>query len=71
MTAIASRRFVHAIDAVSSLMIISTDASTVIIPVLGINWVMTIPALCCVLVLLPMMLTHRLHQQDQTDHHDP
>jgi fucose permease len=76
--AITSRRFVHAIGAVSSMLIISTDASTVIvpatmgllIPTLGINWVMTIPALCCVLVLLPMILANRMQLQDQTDHHD-
>ncbi len=76
--AITSRRFVHAIDAVSSMLIISTDASTVIvpatmgllIPTLGINWVMTIPALCCVLVLLPMVLANRMQLQDQTGHHD-
>lgn len=76
--AITSRRFVHAIDAVSSMLIISTDASTVIvpatmgllIPTLGINWVMTIPALCCVLVLLPMLLANRMQRHDQTDHHD-
>jgi len=76
--AITSRRFVHVISAVSSMLIISTDASTVVvpatmgllIPTLGINWVMTIPALCCVVVLLPMMLANRMQRQDQTDHHD-
>jgi fucose permease len=75
LMAIASRRFVQAIDAVSSLMIISTDASTVIvpaamgllIPTLGITWVMTIPALCCAVVLLPMMLANRLQRQDYPD----
>lgn len=78
LMAIASRRFVQAIDAVSSLMIISTDASTVIvpavmgllIPTLGINWVMTIPALCCGVVLLPMLLANRLQRQDHPDHRD-
>ena len=76
--AITSRRFVHAISAVSSMLIISTDASTVIvpttmgllIPTLGIHWVMTIPALCCAFVLLPMMLANRMQRQDQIDHHD-
>jgi len=76
--AITSRRFVHTISAVSSMLIISTDASTVIvpttmgllIPTLGIHWVMTIPALCCVFVLLPMMLANRMQRQDQIDHHD-
>jgi MFS transporter, FHS family, L-fucose permease len=76
--AMTSRRFVHAISAVSSMLIISTDASTVVvpttmgllIPTLGIHWVMTIPALCCVFVLLPMMLANRMQRQDQIEHHD-
>jgi fucose permease len=76
--AITSRRFVHAIGPVSSIMIISTDATSMIvpaamgllIPALGINWVMAIPALCCVLVLLPMTLANRAQPQGQTDHHD-
>jgi fucose permease len=75
LMALASRRFVQAIDVVSSLMIISTDASTVIVPAamgllipsLGITWVMTIPALCCAVVLLPMMLANRLLRQEQPD----
>lgn len=48
----ASRRFVHAIGPISSILIISTDVASMIvpstmgllIPVLGINWVMVIPA---------------------------
>ena len=76
--AITSRRFVHAIGPVSSMLIISTDASSMIvpaamgllIPALGINWVMAIPALCCLLALLPMMLANRAQPQGQTDHHD-
>lgn len=76
--AITSRRFVHAIGPVSSILIISTDTTSMIVPAamgllipsLGINWVMAIPALCCAFVFLPMMLANRAQPQDQTDHHD-
>jgi fucose permease len=75
--AITSRRFVHAIGPVSSIMIISTDVSSMIvpvamgllIPVLGINWVMAIPALCCALAFIPMTLANRTQQQDQIYYH--
>ena len=30
-----------------------------LIPVLGINWVIAIPALCCLAVILPMTLANR------------
>ena len=30
-----------------------------LIPALGINWVMAIPALCCAFVFLPMTLANR------------
>ena len=76
--AIASRRFVHAIGPVSSILISSTDATSMIvpaamgllIPALGINWVMAIPALCCAFVFLPMMLANRAQLEVQTDHHE-
>ena len=76
--AIASRRFVHAIGPVSSLLISSTDATSMIvpaamgllIPALGINWVMAIPALCCAFVFLPMTLANRAQSEAQTDHHE-
>ena len=76
--AIASRRFVHAIGPVSSMMIISTDVASMIvpsamgllIPALGINWVMAIPALCCALIFLPMALANRAQPEAQTDHYD-
>ncbi|GAC1350811.1 MAG: MFS transporter [Ktedonobacteraceae bacterium] len=76
--AITSRRFVHAIGPVSSILIISTDVSSMIvpsamgllIPALGINWVLVIPALCCAFVFLPMMLANRTQPEAQTDHHD-
>src|SRR5260370_40905575 len=78
MRASGSRRFVHAIGPVRSLLIISTDTTSMIVPAamgllipsLGINWVMAVPALCCACVFLPMMLANRAQPQDQTDHHD-
>ena len=76
--AIPSRRFVHAIGPVSSILIISTDTTSMIVPAamgllipsLGINWVMAVPALCCAFVFLPMMLANRAQPQGQTDHDD-
>ena len=67
MMAITSRRFVHAIGPVSSILIISTNATSMIvpaamgllIPALGINWVMALPALCCAFAVLPMALANR------------
>ncbi|TMC85268.1 MAG: MFS transporter [Chloroflexi bacterium] len=78
MMAITSRRFVHAIGPVSSILIISTNATSMIvpaamgllIPALGINWVMAIPALCCAFAVFPMALTNRAQPGAQTDHHD-
>ncbi|HEX6479746.1 MAG TPA: MFS transporter [Ktedonobacteraceae bacterium] len=65
MMAITSRRFVQTIGLVSSLLIISTNAASMLvpaamgllIPALGINWVMAIPALCCAFAVLPMQLS--------------
>ena len=76
--AITSRRFVHAIGPVSSILIISTNVTSMIvpaamgllIPILGINWVMAIPALCCAFAVFPMALTNRAQPGVQTDHHD-
>lgn len=63
----ASRRFVHAIGTVSTMMMIGTGASSMIIPaamgllipVIGINWVMAIPMFCCLIVIVPMTLANR------------
>jgi len=41
-----------------------------LVPALGINWVMAIPALCCAFVFLPMMLANRAQPEAQTDHHE-
>jgi fucose permease len=66
--AVTSRRFVHAIGPASSMMMfgdgvaamIAPTAMGLLIPVLGVKWVMAIPAFCCVLCLLAMMLTTRV-----------
>jgi hypothetical protein len=75
MMAIASRHFVHAIGPVSSLLIISTNATAMfvtaamglLIPALGINWVMAIPALCCAFAVLPMVLANRAQPDARTN----
>ncbi len=69
--AIISRRFVHAIGSVSSILIISTNATSMIvpaamgllIPALGMNRVMAIPTLCCAFAVLPMVLANRAQPQ--------
>lgn len=60
--AIASRRFVSVIGLVSTAMMVGTGASVmlipammgVLIPALGINWVIAIPAFCC-LAIIPLL----------------
>lgn len=62
--AIASRWFVHALGAVSSVMLISAGAAGMILPVLmgfliqgiGFHWVMAIPALVCLAIVVPFSL---------------
>ena len=76
--AITSRRFVHAIGPVSSILIISTNATSMIIPAamgllipaLGINWVMAIPALCCAFAVFPMALANRAQPPGSLLHTD-
>ena len=66
--ALTSRRFQHAIDSVSSLLIISTNVTSMLvptamgllIPAVGINWVMALPALCCAFAVLPMQFSNRM-----------
>lgn len=68
--AITSRRFVHAIGPVSSLMMIGTGATStlvpaamgLLIPIIGINWVIAIPSICCLAVVVPMALANRRPQ---------
>src|SRR6266566_1169538 len=65
--AIASRQFVHAIGLVSSVMLVSTGAAAMVLPALmgvliphiGINWVLALPAFCCLLIIVPLMLANR------------
>jgi len=76
--AIASRQFVHVLGIVSSVMLVSTGAAAmvlpalmgVLIPLIGINWVLAIPALCCLLIIVPFALAiwqqrHTLHSQNE------
>jgi fucose permease len=75
--AIASRQFVHVLGIVSSVMLVSTGAAAmvlpalmgVLIPLIGINWVLAIPALCCLLIIVPFALAiwqqRPLHLQNE------
>jgi fucose permease len=74
--AIVSRRFVHALGTVSGVVLVSAGISGMVVPVLmgflipsiGVNWVMAIPALACLLICIPFSLAlwrqrHTLHLQ--------
>lgn len=71
LMAMASRWFVHALGAVSSVLLISCGLSGMIfpafmgmlIPSLGISWVIAIPALACLFVAPPFWLALRRQQQ--------
>jgi len=68
--AMASRQFSNSIGIVSSVMLVSTGSAAMIlpalmgilIPVIGINWVMLLPALCCFLIIGPLFLANRNRQ---------
>ena len=75
--AMASREFVNTIGIVSSVMLVSTGSAAmvlpalmgILIPVIGINWVLVLPAFCCLLIIVPLILTngqqrHTLHLPD-------
>lgn len=75
--AMASRQFVNNIGIVSSVMLVSTGSAAmvlpalmgILIPVIGINWVLAFPALCCLLIIAPLILAsrrqrHLLHVAD-------
>jgi len=61
---IASRRFVYALDTVSSVLFFSAGASGIVIPVMvgvliaraGIGWGMAVPAFICLLITIPFTL---------------
>ena len=72
--AMASRQFVNNIGIVSSVMLVSTGTAAmvlpalmgILIPVIGINWVLVFPASCCLLIIVPLMLAN--HRQRHTLH---
>jgi len=65
--AMASRQFVNNIGIVSSVMLVSTGAAAmvlpalmgILIPIIGINWVLVFPAFCCLLIIVPLILANR------------
>lgn len=65
--AMASRQFVHDIGIVSSVMLVSTGSAAMVLPalmgimlpVIGINWVLVFPAFCCILIAVPLFLAIR------------
>src|SRR5579859_2343408 len=64
LMAIAARWYISAPDTLSGIMLFSCGISGMIfpammgllIPVIGYNWVMTVPALGCLLILVPFIL---------------
>lgn len=69
--AIASRQFFNSIGTISSVMLVSTGLSAMILPALmgfliplfGFNWVMAIPAISCLLIIVPFSLSVRLQHR--------
>lgn len=65
--AMASRQFANSIGIVSSVMLVSTGTAAMVlpalmgflIPVIGINWVLALPASCCLLIVVPLILAHQ------------
>lgn len=65
--ALTNQRFVHTIGLVSSIMMVGTGASSMLLPtamgallpVIGINWVIAIPSICCLAIVPPMLLANR------------
>lgn len=65
--AMASRQFVDNIGIVSSVMLVSTGSAAmvlpalmgILIPVIGINWVLVFPAFCCFLIIVPLIFANR------------
>lgn len=65
--AMASRQFVDTIGIVSSVMLVSTGSAAmvlpalmgILLPVIGINWVLVFPAFCCLLIIVPLILANR------------
>lgn len=67
LTAIASRWFVHALNTISGVLLVSCGISGMIFPVLmgilltsaGTSWAMAIPPLACLLMIVPLCLATR------------
>jgi len=67
LLAIASRWFAHALGTISGVLLISSGISGMIFPVfmgilipsIGIQWVMAIPAVVCLLIAVPFALANR------------
>jgi fucose permease len=65
--AMASRQFFNNIGIVSTVMLVSTGSAAmvipalmgILIPVIGINWVLVFPAFCCLLIIVPLILANR------------
>ena len=76
--AMASRQFVNNIGIVSSVMLVSTGSAAmvipalmgILIPVIGINWVLVFPALCCLLIIVPLILANRRQRKPLQLQHD-
>ena len=68
--AMASRQFVDTIGIVSSVMLVSTGSAAmvlpalmgILLPVIGVNWVLVFPASCCLLIIVPLILANRQQQ---------
>ena len=69
--AIASRCLTKVLGTVSGVLLVSAGGTAMILPLLmgilipriGIHWVMTIPALVCLLVIIPLSLALRQQRQ--------
>jgi fucose permease len=67
---ITSRRFLHVLGPVSSIMMVGNGITTMVVPtsmgellpILHINWVIAIPALLCLSMFVPMALANRAQQ---------
>jgi len=64
--AMASRQFANNIGIVSSVMLVSTGSAAmvlpalmgILIPIIGINWVLVFPAFCCLLIIVPLLFAN-------------
>jgi fucose permease len=74
----ASRQFVNNIGIVSSVMLVSTGSAAmvlpalmgILIPVIGINWVLVFPAFCCLLIIVPLLLANLQQRRSLQLQHD-